>query len=132
MKSTATSIIISAILVGVAIVFLNSGTTSRNAGIVGANENVSIEGDMQIIEITARGGYSPQLSLAKADIPTILRVKTLGTFDCSSALSIPAIGYRNNLSLSGVTDILIPPQKQGTNLLGTCAMGMYSFSVNFN
>jgi len=132
MKSTAASIIVSGILIGVAIVFLNSGTTSRNAGIVGANENVSIEGDMQIIEITARGGYSPQLSLAKADIPTILRVKTLGTFDCSSALSIPAIGYRNNLSLSGVTDILIPPQKQGTNLLGTCAMGMYSFSVNFN
>ena len=132
MKSTAASIIISAILVGLAIVFLSSGTSSGRNEIVGTNENVYTESGTQIIEITARGGYSPQLSLAKADTPTTLRVKTSGVFDCSGALSIPAIGYRNNLPLSGVTDIPIPPQKQGANLLGTCAMGMYSFSVNFN
>ncbi|MDO8482570.1 MAG: hypothetical protein Q7S86_01995 [bacterium] len=132
MKSTATSIIVSAIFIGLAIVFLSSGTSSGRTELVGTNENVFIEGDTQIIEIAARGGYSPQLSLAKADTPTLLRVKTSGVFDCSGALSIPAIGYRNNLPLSGVTDIPIPPQKQGTSLLGTCAMGMYSFSVNFN
>lgn len=132
MKSTSTSIIISGILIGVAIVFLSSGSDPKAAGIAGTNDNVYVEGDTQVIEIAARGGYSPQLSLAKADTPTMLRVKTSGVFDCSGALSIPAIGYRNNLPLSGVTDIPIPPQKQGTNLLGTCAMGMYSFSVNFN
>ena len=59
-------------------------------------------------------------------------MKTSGTFDCSSALVIPALGYRTNLPAQGVTDIEVPPQAAGTRLQGLCAMGMYSFVVNFN
>ena len=126
--STSTSIIISSVIIAAAVLFVNLGGVSQSSG---NNENVSILDGKQIVEITARGGYSPQLSLARANTPTILRVKTVGAVDCSRALSIPAIGYRQNLPLSGVSEIEIPPQKAGGILRGVCAMGMYSFAVNF-
>lgn len=90
-----------------------------------------IEGK-QVVEITAKGGYSPRIVTVKADTPTILRVSTKGTFDCSSALSLPAINYQTNLPPSGVTDIEIPAQKAGTTMRGLCAMGMYNFEIKFN
>ena len=58
--------------------------------------------------------------------------KTDGTFDCSSALSIPSLSYRSHLPASGVTEVEVPAQKIGTDLKGICAMGMYNFSVKFN
>ena len=85
----------------------------------------------QMIEVRAKGGYVPRFVVAKANMPTVLRMRTQGTFDCSSALVIPSLGYRANLPASGVTDIDVPPQVAGTSLKGVCAMGMYSFVVNF-
>ena len=86
----------------------------------------------QVIEISAKGGYSPRVAIAKADLPTVLKITTQGTFDCSSAVSIPKLGYRANLPPSGVTEIEVPPQKSGSTLQGLCAMGMYNFQVRFN
>jgi plastocyanin domain-containing protein len=86
----------------------------------------------QIIEIDAKGGYNPRVTLVQADVPTILRMKTQGSFDCSSAVTIPSIGYRANLPPSGTTDIEVSAQKAGTTLQGLCSMGMYNFQVRFN
>jgi plastocyanin domain-containing protein len=86
----------------------------------------------QIIEIKAKGGYAPHTTLAKANTPTVLNIETSGTFDCSSALTIPALGFRKNLPASGVTPIEIPPQQPGTTIKGVCAMGMYNFALKFN
>ncbi len=85
----------------------------------------------QVIEIKAKGGYAPRVTIAQANIPTIINVQTNGTFDCSSALAIPAVGFRGILPSSGITPIEIPPQKPGTTIKGVCSMGMYSFSVSF-
>ncbi len=97
----------------------------------GISNNVSTENSKQVIEITAKGGYAPRISTAKANTPTILRVKTSSTFDCSSALRIPSIGYSKNLPPSGTTDIELPAQAAGTTLKALCSMGMYNFSVQF-
>jgi plastocyanin domain-containing protein len=104
----------------------NSGLDSMSAG-----NNVSIVDGTQIVEIRAKGGYSPRRSVAKAGVPTILRMKTSGTFDCSGALVIPAINYQENLPMSGNTDITLPAQTAGKTIQGFCAMGMYSFEVDF-
>lgn len=85
----------------------------------------------QIVTITARGGYTPKVSIAKAGVPTVIRVVTNNTFDCSSSISIPSIGYRNNLPRTGTTDIEVPAQAAGTKLQGSCSMGMYGFTVDF-
>ena len=126
MKPTVIAILIGALFIGVAIVYTGSGTPS--AAIPPAN-NVSVIDGKQIVEIRVRGGYTPQQSSAKANIPTVLRMKTNGTFDCSSGVVIPSLGVRQILPSSGTTDIEVPAQKSGTTLQGLCGMGMYHFAV---
>lgn len=92
-------------------------------------DNVSIVDGTQIVTLQAKGGYQPRVSTVKAGIPTILRVNTTGTFDCSSALRIPSLKISKNLPASGTTDIALGELKPGT-LDGTCSMGMYPFQLN--
>ena len=92
--------------------------------------NVSVIDGKQIIVLKAKGGFSPVHSIAEAGIPTILRVETNGTFDCSSVIRIPDMNISKNLPLSGITDIDIGAQKIGT-FQGTCGMGMYPFDIKF-
>ncbi len=94
-----------------------------------AADNVSIVGGQQIIDITAKGGYTPRTSTAKAGIPTILRFHTSGTFDCSSYIRIPSMGLSKNLPSTGTMDI--PVDAKVGALIGMCGMGMYPFQVNF-
>lgn len=91
--------------------------------------NVSIVDGQQIIEIKAKGGYTPRVSTAKAGIPTVLKFDTQGTFDCSSAVTIPSMNISKNLPPSGVTEISLGELKEGV-LNGTCGMGMYPFQIN--
>ena len=123
-----------AIIIGGAFVvgafMLSQDKATAPVDTVSAN-NVTIENGKQIVTISAKGGYSPRVSRAKADMPTLLKVETVGTFDCSSALSLPSIGYQENLPPSGVTEIELPPQKAGSTFEGLCAMGMYGFEIAF-
>lgn len=128
MKFIVIATLIAAIIIGGAIFLIQKSSPSSTQA---PSDAVSVVDGKQIITITAKGGYSPRTSIARADISTTLRVVTKGTFDCSSALTIPSIGYRKNLPPSGTTDIDLLPQKAGTTLRGLCSMGMYTFSVDF-
>ena len=129
-KTTTISILVAAILIGGAIM-LSSGSKDSNINTPAAN-NVSVVLGKQIITINAKGGYSPKVTSAKSGMPTVIKMNTQGTFDCTSALTIPSIGYRQSLPPTGETLIDVPPQEAGSKLQGLCAMGMYNFSVNFN
>ena len=129
-KTTAISILVATVLIGGAIMLSGGGKDSNTN--TSATDNVSVVDGKQIITINAKGGYSPKVTTAKAGMPTVIKMDTQGTFDCSSALTIPSLGYRNNLPPSGETAIDVPPQKAGTTMRGLCAMGMYNFAVNFN
>ncbi|OGH92588.1 MAG: hypothetical protein A2534_02555 [Candidatus Magasanikbacteria bacterium RIFOXYD2_FULL_39_9] len=94
--------------------------------------NIKIKDGKQIITINAKGGYTPRITNAKADMPTVIKIDTRGTFDCSSSLVIPALNYRKNLPPSGETLVDVPAQKAGTSIRGMCSMGMFSFNINFN
>lgn len=130
MNKTVLAIIIGSVLVGGAIFF--SGPKNGETTSVAQANNVSMAEGKQIVAIDVKGGYSPKQSVAKADTPTVLRMKTNGTYDCSSAVIIPSIKYEKNLPASGITDIEIPAQKAGTTLQGLCSMGMQRFEVAFN
>ena len=121
--------LVAGLLIGGAISLVSPGKISESDATV---NNVSVIDGKQIIEIGAKGGYAPRVSIAKADVPTILRIQTNGTFDCSAALTISSIGYREILPPSGITEIEVPAQKSGATLQGLCAMGMYNFKVQFN
>lgn len=112
-------------------ILIFGGTGNSDLDSMSAGNNVSVVDGTQIVEIRAKGGYSPRRSVAKAGIPTTLRMKTSGTFDCSGALVIPSINYQENLPMSGTTDISLPAQTAGKTIQGFCSMGMYSFEVDF-
>lgn len=129
MNKTASIIITAAIVIGIGIVFLEQ--SSNNSDLNQSAQNVEVRDGIQYVTITARGGYSPRVSRAQANIPTKLVVKTKGTYDCSAALVIKSIGYQKILPQTGeeVIDLGTP---QVGNLKGLCSMGMYNFSINFN
>jgi len=86
----------------------------------------------QLIEVAVKEGYNPRAVEAKAGVPVVLEMKTDGTYDCSATFMIPDLGVRAQMPSSGVTEIEIPAQKAGTNLVGTCGMGMYSLEIKFD
>jgi plastocyanin domain-containing protein len=94
-------------------------------------EIVREENGTQYIRILARGGFSPQTVKAKANMPTVLELETKGTYDCSTAIVIPDLEYRNFLPATGVTEIEIPQEKTLSALTGSCIMGMYYFTIDF-
>src|SRR3990167_2161920 len=130
MKITVISILIGVGLIVGAIMLTGNNTNSND--IAGTADNVSIVDGKQIIEIRAKGGYSPRVTNAKAGLSTIIKMDTQNTFDCSSSLVIPDLSYRTYLPPTGETIIDVPPQKVGTKLQGLFGMGMYNFSINFN
>ncbi len=125
MKPTVISILVAVIIIGSAAYFVT------RAPEVASTENVRVEAGTQVVEIKAKGQYSPRVTEAKAGIPTVLRMETDGTFDCTSQLTVPSIGYRQMLPPSGKTDIALESQKAGSSIKGICSMGMYNFEVKF-
>lgn len=127
MKATIISILAAGLLIGGAIMFSSSASDEP----AGTAQNVTVADGTQIVEITAKGGYSPKKTIAQANMPTVLKVKTNGTFDCTSGLSIAALKYQASLPPTGITEIPVPPQKTGTTIKGLCAMGMFNFTIAF-
>ena len=129
MKSSTIAILGAVILVGGASLLSSRGSaTTLDAGV--PVHNVTINNGIQIITVSAMGGYSPKKSVAKAGIPTVLRFNTHGTFDCSSTVHIPSMGISKNLPSSGATEVDLGSPKVAT-LQGVCGMGMYSFEIDF-
>ncbi len=126
------SLILIAVAIGGIIVLLQNNNTPTPTVFTGSPTNLVIVEGRQHIQINAKGGYAPRLTVAKANMPTVIDVQTNGTYDCSSALTVQSVGFRKVLPATGVTSIEIPPQQPGAVVKGVCAMGMYNFAVNFN
>lgn len=131
-KPIIISIVFSATAIVFAFWFISFNSPADGDGAGGAPLPTAIIADgKQIIDITAKGGYSPRAVTAKAGMPTVLRIRTSNTFDCSSSVVIPKLSYQKFLEPSGSEDIeLSAEQAQGT-LQGLCAMGMYNFQIKF-
>lgn len=133
---TSTIATIAAVVIAVGLigsVLIQSAARDDSSGGIGNTnvQNVTMENGTQIVEIGVRGGYAPEVSVAKKGLPTVLRLRTQNTFDCSSAIAIPALNYRSYLPQTGVTDIPVPVEQANGTLSGMCSMGMYRFEVRF-
>jgi len=127
MKNLSAFIIVIALLIFGFFVLTSDKLSPNNEA---SSNNVSMIDGKQIVEIKARGGYTPMRSIAKAGIPTIIRFNTESTFDCSSSVRIPELGISRSLPLSGITDIELQSNQIGL-LKGSCGMGMYPFEIEF-
>lgn len=101
-----------------------------------AQDGVTIEtgtgaDGVQNLAVLAKGGYFPLQLKAKAGVPTVLRMYTDKTYDCSRAFYLPDLNLQSTLPAKGATAFTIPPQKKGSVLYGTCGMGMYTFEIRF-
>lgn len=94
--------------------------------------NVTMENGTQVIAILAKGGYAPRQTNATAGLPTIIRVSTDNSYDCSVSLAIPKLRYQRFLAASETVDIPVAAAEARGKLSGVCGMGMYSFNINFN
>lgn len=131
MKSTPFSIIVAAIIISGTLFIVLSGNSSDSSSTPSAPaQNVTVTDNVQTIEIKAKGGYWPRKTVARAGIPTVLRVNTTGTYDCSAAIRIPALSIAKMLPPNGVSDIALGTPQAG-KLNGTCGMGMYNFEIQF-
>jgi plastocyanin domain-containing protein len=129
-------LIIVAVVFGCVVIFLLLSLNLKVSGTDSVTPNqggapVTEVNGTQYIDMTAKGGYYPNSMTAKSGIKTVLRVNTSGTYDCSSSLVIPNLGYRNTLPASGTTEIDIPPQSPNSEIRGSCSMGMYRFVIRF-
>jgi plastocyanin domain-containing protein len=131
MIPTMVACAVAVVLVAVAGIAVISRHSTKGGSQAAAAGNVSVVAGQQTIEINAKDGYYPQLTTAKANVPTVLKIKSNGDFDCSSSLNIPKLGYRTVLPAAGETAVDVPPQAAGSTLKGVCAMGMYSFTIRF-
>ncbi len=131
-KNIIVSVTVSIILIGGAIYFTSENSTSSQTEDGAQSQNVDIKDGVQYVTIDAKGGYSPRKSEIKSGVPTKLIMKTNGTYDCSSSLSIHSIGFQKILQQTGeeIIDLGIP--KSGEKIQGVCSMGMYSFQIKVN
>ena len=125
MNKKVSIIITLGLIVGIGIIFMDS--PNKNL----PQDNVEIKNGIQYVTINAQGGYSPQVSSARAGMPTKLIMKTNGIYDCSASLVIKSIGFQGILPQTGETEIDLGIPKAGEPLQGVCGMGMYSFDINF-
>ncbi len=123
-------LIIVSIISFIFLIVIFSKNTPNNID-VNAQKNVEIIDNIQYITVNAKGGYFPKVSIAQANIPTKLIVKTNNTFDCSLALVINEINYKKILAQTGEEVIDLGTPDAG-KIQGLCSMGMYNFQINFN
>lgn len=86
---------------------------------------------VQNLAVLAWQGYFPLKTTAKAGVPSVLRLYTHKTYDCSRAFGLPDLGLRAVLGPNGFKEFKIPAMKKGETLYGTCSMGMYDFEIVF-
>lgn len=93
---------------------------------------VTTKDGKQYITVLVQGSYSPRAVTAKGGIPTVLVMKTDNSYGCERSFRIAKLGVSQVLPENGETPIDLGTPTSGTKIYGTCSMGMYSISINFN
>lgn len=77
---------------------------------------------VQDVEVTVKGGYSPDVILARPDVPLRIRFRREEDSPCSEEVVFPDFGIRRHLPAFETTVVEIPASPQGT----------YSFACGMN
>ncbi len=136
--TTLLSLAAAVVLLAGAAIFLTSRRPSSPASVAASPAPGSVavkeggpDGSAQVINIVAKGGYTPTAAMAKAGVPVALKIRTDGTFDCTAAVRIPSLNWSKQLGPNEEVTLQIPAQNAGTTLVGVCSMGMNNFKITF-
>ena len=121
--------IIGGLLIAAVLVLNSSPKKATSQAVLGSS--VTMVGDKQVVNIVAKGGFSPSRVELSANKSTTLHISTNDTFDCSNTLIIPSLKKQLSLPANGETEVEIPAQSPGAQINATCSMGMYNLQLNF-
>lgn len=127
-------LILSLITVGILIFFAVSSSKGKQNTEVKAEATSAVteENGKQIINVISRsGGYFPQQISAIAGKETILRMESKNSYGCERSFRIPKLNITKILPQEGITEIDLGKPEKGEKVLGTCSMGMYTFTIKF-
>jgi len=112
---------------------LSSGKNTQQPEVKGdTTPSVTQEGDTQVINVVSTsGGYYPQNIVAKANTKTVLRMESKNSYGCERSFRIPKLNITDILPQQGITEFDLGTPSSGENILGTCSMGMYTFTIKF-
>ena len=112
-------------------IYLSQEISNSDVKAVDTN-TVQQEDGVQIINVVSTsGGYFPEKINAKANIPTLLRLESKNSYGCERSFRIPKLNITEILPQEGITEIDLGTPKQGESILGSCSMGMYTFTIKF-
>src|SRR5918995_6222111 len=75
--------------------------------------HAKLRGDVQEVEITVKGGYSPSLIRAQEGVPLRLVFDRQENSDCSSRVVFPDFGVSKSLAAFGRTTVELMPTSAG-------------------
>ena len=135
-KNTIIIVIIAVLFVGLLVGgvmwYQNENDSSRGETINGSQtSNVSIVDGKQQIVITAQQWYRPRTTIAKANMPTEIKIQGKNAYGCEAAVRIPQVNYSKIIDPTWSDIVQIPEQKPWDTIYGSCGMGMYSFQITF-
>ena len=113
--------------IGAALIFVYKAGSSSEPN--QSAPSTKVENGVQIVDLVAKGGYSPRIIQVQPNLPIKLKVETKNTFDCSSAFHIPSLKISKSLPPIGISEFDIPALTPGQSLEGNCSMYMYRFTL---
>jgi Cu+-exporting ATPase len=72
-----------------------------------------VEGGVQTVDVTVKGGYSPNLIEVKAGTPVLLRFKREENSDCTAKVVFPDFRVSKSLAAFSTTTVELPPPEPG-------------------
>lgn len=72
-----------------------------------------VEGGVQTVEITVKGGYSPNLIRVESGKPVRLRFDRQESSDCTAKVVFPDFRLSKSLAAFGTTTVELPPAEPG-------------------
>ena len=106
-----------------------AGTTVAGPTPISLSDNVTLEGDVQVLHTTqSTNGYAPASATVYAGREVRWEINSVAV-SCASSLYAPALGLATVALHAGANVLHFTPTTVGT-LHYSCAMGMYRGSVN--
>lgn len=87
-----------------------------------------VDGMQELTINVSDRGYSPSYWNVESGKPLRLRMVSSETYSCALAFTIPSLGVRETLPITGERVIELPPQPEGY-VFFTCSMGMYNGTI---
>jgi P-type Cu+ transporter len=91
------------------------------------SRHAELDDGVQVIKVTVKGGYSPEVVRVVPGVPVRLRFGRRESSDCSSRVIIPAFGVDQHLPASATTSVDLNPRERRVSTSSRAAWAQDSY-----